>query len=599
MIKAENTTIIHDVIKADLCVVGGGLAGMCAAVSAARHGSKVVLMQERPVLGGNASSEIRMWVCGAVGSHNRATGIIEEMELENYYRNPMKDYFIWSTVLLETVENEPNIELLLNCSCMSADTADGLIRSVTGWQMTTQRFVKVEARLFADCSGDSILAPLCGADFRMGREAASEFGERVSIRQEDKMTMGMSCLMQIRRDHQKQPFVAPAWVERVPEEMIVRRIPNIYNPYENFWTLELGGDRDSIGDTEKLRDELLKLALGIWDYIKNSGKVKDADTLALDFLGFLPGKRESRRMMGPVIVTQNDILAGGRFPDVVAFGGWPLDDHDPKGFYKEGPPNTNDPTPSPYGLPYRSLYSRNIRNLFFAGRNISVTHAALSSTRVMATCSLLGQAVGTAASIACKAGKLPADLYPDDIDLLQQTLMDDGCFLPGMRRRISEKTKTAKLKSEIGEAAETLRNGADRDHPSFGEEEQGCRLPLGSDVTYIPEKPTFVSSVRLSFDSDLDRETLPGDRCEQMHGMRANVWSDSPHSHVPKTLVREFVLSGVDESGREHELRRVSDNRRATVSVEVNEVLSSLSLKILKTWDDRAESAHVYSFDFK
>ena len=162
----------HKIHKVDLCVVGGGLAGMCAAIAAARHGAKVALMQDRPVLGGNASSEVRMWICGAHGENNRETGIIEEIMLENRYRNPLRNFSIWDSILYEKVRFEPNITLLLNCSCTDATVDDDRIRSVTGWQLTTQTWHTVEADLFADCSGDSILAPLTGAEFRMGARRA-------------------------------------------------------------------------------------------------------------------------------------------------------------------------------------------------------------------------------------------------------------------------------------------------------------------------------------------------------------------------------------------------------------------------------------------
>jgi len=180
MLNPAFKTFTH---KVDLCIVGGGLSGMCAAVAAARHGAKVALMHERPMLGGNASSEVRMWVCGAHGDNNLETGILEEIMLENYYRNPDKNYSIWDGILYEIVRMEPNIDLLLNCTCTSCEMDGEAIKSVTGWQLTTQQIHTVEATLFADCSGDSVLAPLCGAEYRWGREAKSEFGE--ALGQED------------------------------------------------------------------------------------------------------------------------------------------------------------------------------------------------------------------------------------------------------------------------------------------------------------------------------------------------------------------------------------------------------------------------------
>ncbi len=360
----------HKELHADLCVVGGGLTGMFAAIAAARGGAKVVLMQDRPMLGGNCSSEIRMWVRGAAGSKDinlsmskRETGLISELEEENIYTNPHLNYSVWDGVMWNMVKSEKNITLLLNCSCMDAEMdAVNHIAAVTGWQMTTQSFCRVEAKLFADCSGDSILAPLTGAEYRVGREAASEFGEKTSQVEEDRQTMGMSCLIQLRKTERPSKYIAPAWATRM--EIIRPRRPHIENSAENFCYLELGGNRDSIHDTEEVRDELVALAYGMMDYIKNSGEVPDADYWELDWMGFLPGKRESRRMMGPHIVTQTDVMSGGRFEDTVAFGGWPLDDHHPDGFYRASKPNVWLPTPSPYGIPYRALYSVNISNLF-------------------------------------------------------------------------------------------------------------------------------------------------------------------------------------------------------------------------------------------
>lgn len=220
-------TMIH---KVDFCVVGGGLAGMCAAISAARHGAKVALMHERPMLGGNCSSEIRMWVSGAHGDNNRETGLMEEILLENHYRNPDKNYSVWDSILYEKVRFEKNITLLLNCSCMDAEMQEGKISSVTGWQMTTQQFHKVEADFFADCSGDSILAPLTGASYRHGREAKSEHNETIPPDVADSHTMGLSCLLQTVETDEPHPYIAPAWAEKIDESKLVHRNPDMNSP---------------------------------------------------------------------------------------------------------------------------------------------------------------------------------------------------------------------------------------------------------------------------------------------------------------------------------------------------------------------------------
>ncbi len=591
----EIRTVNH---RAGFCVVGGGLAGICAAVAAARKGIKVVLMHERPVLGGNASSEIRMWVCGAKGKNNRETGIIEEICMENLYRNPTKNYNIWDTILYETVIKEENIELLLNCSCCSAKAENGEIRSVTGWQMTTQQWHTVEADLFADCSGDSILAPLCGAEFRFGREDPAEFGEACSYDAADLCTMGMSCLIQGRLTDRKIKFTAPSWATKMTPEMIAARPPHINSERENFWYLELGGDEDSIGDTEEIAKKLIALALGMWDYIKNSGTTENADYWELEFLGFLPGKRESRRMVGPVIMNQNDILSGGKYEDNVAFGGWPLDDHHPGGFYHPGCPNTDIHTPSPYGIPYRCLYSVNIRNLFFAGRNISMTHAAMSSTRVMATCAILGQAVGTAAAIALKNGLSPDGVYRHKTDELQQELMTDGCFIPCLRRRISQKSLNAHISSDRETSGiENLRNGADRNNRTYGDSEQGCFTELRGTIRYTFERPERINRIHIAFDSDLERETLEGSAFVKYHSMQANIFPDAPLNSMPKTMPKRFTVSAVDGNGRQTVLLAADNNRLPVINIETDGSYTEISLKVDELWCGGTEKVHIFSFD--
>ena len=574
----------------DFCVVGGGLAGLCAAVAAARGGASVALMQERPMLGGNASSEIRMWVCGAAGSGNRETGILEEIHLENLFRNPYKLYPVWDSVLYEKALLEPNITLLLNCSCHDAETENNRIISVTGWQMTTQEKIKVYARHFADCSGDSVLAPLTGAAFMLGREAAGEFGEKISVEVYDKKTMGMSCLIQARKLDYPVTYKAPDWALKLSADDMRRRRPNLDSSGENFWYLELGGDRDSIKDTETVRDELLALAFGYWDYFKNSGEF-DSALWQLDFIGFLPGKRESRRMTGKYVMTQNDVVAGGKFDDTIAYGGWPLDDHDPAGFWFSGRPCEQIPTPSPYGIPYRCLYSENIDNLFFAGRNISMTHAAMSSARVMATCALLGQAVGSAAAIAVKHGCLPDEVYQNHIIELQNRLIYDDIMLPGHTRTPSELTLSSALFAENSSCAEALRDGDDRSG--------GFLCGAGGSVEYKLEKPSYIKEVRIVFDSDLDRTTLPGDGVERAHSMRANIKPDSPVMTMPKTLCKAFSVSISDGSAKTEVIAQVTENRRRLVILPVEKICTSVRLTVDENWDSDGKNSQIKIFAFE
>ncbi|MCI5971033.1 MAG: FAD-dependent oxidoreductase [Oscillospiraceae bacterium] len=407
--------------KTDLCVIGGGLSGLCCAIAASRNGIKTVLVQDRHVLGGNSSEEIRMWVCGAHGKDNRETGIIEEIILENFYQNKGLKFPIWSSVLYEKAKAEDNLTLILNASCMDAEMDNNMIKSIKAWQSNAETFHVIESKYFADCSGDSILAPLSGAEYMYGREAKQDFGETIPPDKSDKKTMGMSCLFQVRETTHKVDFVPPEWAYKFKSD---DDLP--YKDHEidnNFWWIELGGEWDCIHDTDKCRDELLKICYGVWDHMKNYGD-HGADNWELEWIGFLPGKRESRRYVGKHIVTQNDVENEGRFDDIVAYAGWSMDDHFPEGFYyKDGYPTIFHPAPQPWGLPLRCMISKNIKNLVFAGRNISVTHAALSSSRVMATCSILGQALGTAVAIAVKSG---VEVENVNINELQQKLMNDG-----------------------------------------------------------------------------------------------------------------------------------------------------------------------------
>jgi len=588
-------TIVHET---EFCVVGGGIAGMCAAIAAARHGHKVVLMQDRPMLGGNASSEVRMWISGAYGKNNRETGILEELDLEAMYTNPYKLYAVWDGILYEKVKLEENIELLLNCSCCDAEMDGDTIVSIKGWQLTTQQWHVVKAKFFSDCSGDSILAPLTGANYRVGRESKHEFEEKnVSVDVADKMTMGMSCLIQARKVDRPVKFVAPEWSTKITDDIAIRRNPK--NPEnQNYWWLELGGDRDSIGDTESIRDDLVALAYGVWDYYKNSGKYRDegSDYWQLDWLGFLPGKRESRRMMGPYIMTSNDVLDGGHFDDVIAYGGWPLDDHEPRGFWYPGTPCFQDTTPAPFGIPYRVLYSNNIANLFFAGRNISMTHAAMSSTRVMATCGLVGQAVGTAAAVALDYDTTPNGVYEDHIAELQERLMYDECFLPGKKRTVSQICLDAELCFDGWDNIENLRNGIDRNNHTYGDAEQGAYCCLNTAIEYKLAEPAYVNAARITFDSDLDRDTLEGSSTERRRIMRANVMPESPVLHLPTTLVKAYVLEVTLEDGSVEVIRDEKLNKLRTVSIPVGRKVTALRLIPKATWGDR--EVHLFSFDF-
>ncbi len=555
-------------IETDLCVVGGGLSGVCAAIAAARHGIKVVLIQDRPVLGGNASGEIRMWICGAHGRDNRETGIIEELQLENFYANPSQKYPLWDLVLYAKVKAEKNITLLLNSSVFEADCQGGHINSVRAWQSNAETFHEVSARFFADCSGDSILAPLSGAAFRYGREAKSDFNETIPPDVADQKTMGMSCLFQTRETDHPVPFTAPELAYRYETDAELphkdHRLPN------NYWWIELGGEWDCIHDSDRCRDELIKICLGVWDHTKNRGD-HGADNWEIEWIGFLPGKRESRRYVGEYTITQNDVEAGGHFEDVVAYAGWSMDDHFPQGFYyTEGHPTIYHPAPSPWGIPLRALISQSIDNLTFAGRNISVTHAALSSSRVMATCGILGQAIGTAVALAVKEGQ---DIRAISVKTLQDMLMEDDCFLPWQHRAVSPLSLRASCTAEV------VRNGYERG------EENCWQGETGDCITYRFEQDTPIHEIRLVFDSDLNRRT---------HNMPCHYALEQPTQLVPATLIKAFDIVATAADGKEYR-QSITDNRQRFVKLAVDLCVSQVTLIPKQTYG--ADRFRVFDFE--
>lgn len=442
MIKEEASqkrSLKTTILNSDLVVVGGGLSGVCAAITAARKGIKVTLVQDRPVLGGNSSSEVRLWVLGAtshMGNNNRWAregGVIDELLVENLYRNPDSNPLIFDTIVLEKVVLEKNITLLLNTVVYEVEQAtDGKITAATGFCSQNSTRYELHAPLFCDASGDGILGFLAGAAFRMGAESMSDFGEKFAPTKEYGELLGHSLYFYSKDAGHPIKFVPPAYalqdIEQIP------RFRN-FNAQEfgcKLWWVEYGGRLDTVHETETIKWELWKVVYGVWNYIKNSGKFPDAENLTLEWVGQIPGKRESRRFEGDYMLIQQDIVEQRHHYDAVAFGGWSIDLHPADGVFSEKPGCNQWHSKGIYGIPYRTYYSRNIDNLFLAGRIISASHVAFGSSRVMATAAHGGQAVGMAAALCLEEGLLPRDLSaPEKIGVLQQELLKTGQHIPG------------------------------------------------------------------------------------------------------------------------------------------------------------------------
>lgn len=428
-------------IHVDLVIVGGGLSGVCGAITAARQGLKVVLVQDRSVLGGNSSSEVRLWILGAtshMGNNNRWAregGIVDELLVENTWRNPEGNPVIFDSVLLDKVTREPNITLLLNTTVYEVDKKDAnTISSVKAFCSQNQTEYVLSAPLFCDASGDGIVGFLSGAAFRMGAETTEEFGEKFAPTKEYGELLGHSLYFYSKDTGKPVNYVPPAFALTD-----ITQIPKFksFNAKEfgcKLWWIEYGGRLDTVHDTENIKWELWKVVYGVWNYIKNSGNFPEAENLTLEWVGMIPGKRESRRFEGDYMMRQQDVVEQRIHEDAVAFGGWSIDLHPADGVFSEKPGCNQWHSKGIYQIPYRCLYSKNITNLFLGGRIISASHVAFGSTRVMATAAYVTQAVAVAATICKEQHILPADIFTKGhIIALQQRLLKTGQYVPGLQ----------------------------------------------------------------------------------------------------------------------------------------------------------------------
>lgn len=425
---------------ADVTVIGGGLAGVSAAIAAARDGAKVALIGNRPVLGGNSSSEIRVWVVGATAhgaqKFARETGIMGELFLENQWRNPEGNPILWDHVVLDMVRAEENITLFLNTDVREVDATgpddDRVISAVTGWQMGSENTIRYESPVFVDCTGDGLVGLLAGARYMKGREAQSEHSETLAPIVADDNMLGSTILLYTKDAGEPVVFVPPNIAKDISMTSIPlrRHIDTSMNGCD-FWWIEWGGELDAVDDNEAIRDELWGVVFGIWDHIKNSGEF-DADTLTLEWVGSIPGKREYRRFLGDHVLTENDIIEQTRFPDAVGFGGWSIDLHPPGGIYADEGPSAHVFGPGLYEIPFRSLYSVNVSNLLMAGRDISASHVAFGTTRVMATCAVTGEAAGIGAAFVARTGSTPREIARTRMNELQQQMLRVDASLLGV-----------------------------------------------------------------------------------------------------------------------------------------------------------------------
>jgi len=442
----------------DVVVVGAGSAGLGAAIAAARGGAKVALIQDRPYLGGNASNEIKVPPMGYIGSPPdkvNVTGIAEEIYPVQGWSN-----FGDSKLYEKIVRSEKNIALFLNTRAIGVQMKSKVhIDAVSCMNIHTNEKMIMRAPLFIDTTGHGWIGYYAGAEYRQGTEARAEFGETLAPLKASDDTMGNS-LYKINFEKFKtaMPFETPAWAYQWKSKAdfdgaSVQRDDQVIRPVMfdeategkgrsvtrmggGFtWFMEYGGVLDTIKDAEKIRDELFRIHLGLWGYQKNIEKQKEYENYKMVWMNYVPGVRESRRLMGDYIMTQKDFDDETIHPDTVAFTDWGIDDHHPYGFFTKGIDAIHVYKGRRVSIPYRSLYSKNIDNLFMAGRCMSATHMALAGVRVQRPMTATGQVVGSAAAIAIKHKCDPRGIYLNHLNELQQRLLRDGCYLMGVKNQ--------------------------------------------------------------------------------------------------------------------------------------------------------------------
>ncbi|MFH1919651.1 MAG: FAD-dependent oxidoreductase [Planctomycetota bacterium] len=455
----------EDAGEFDFVVVGGGIAGTCAAASAARLGVKVALVQNRPVLGGNNSSEVRVGLSGKIHQdpYPALGDLVEEIapigyydfrEAEQYPERPESKRILAMDPVkrvhnagpasnyadekkLRVVEAEKNIGLFLNMHAFRVEKEGDRIVAVVAKHIETGREYRFRAPLFADCTGDGNLGFLAGADYRMGREARADTGEPRAPDESDRLVMGTSVQWYSVKEDRPQPFPECPWAVQFDDQSYQRVT-------RGDWDWETGMNKDQITQFELVRDHAFRVTYGNWAFLKNQSREKDEiANRRLAWVAYVGGKRESRRLLGDVILCQQDVVERRVFPDASVTTTWSIDLHFPapentKHFPGEEFRSIAKNTPiKPYPIPYRCLYSRNVRNLMMAGRNISVTHVALGTVRVQKTTGMMGEVLGMAASLSKKHDTDPRGVYESHLEDLK-TLMTQGV---GTKRRSSKATK--------------------------------------------------------------------------------------------------------------------------------------------------------------
>ena len=587
--------------KYGVVIIGGGLSGVCAALASARQGVSTAIIQARSVFGGNNSSEVRMHVCGANCHAEKKdlaeTGILMELQLLNKSVNPNNSFPMWDMVIWGKLKAEPHLDCYLNTVMDDAVMDGNRIKSVICRQSSTELIYNLEADVFVDATGHGTLGYYSGAEFRYGSESKNEFEEPDAPELENGYTMGNTILFHSTDMGENTPFVKPDWAYKFDEADLENRphgnvtwshgengVEEKYDVSSGYWWMELGGEsKNIIEETENLNDELFKSIFGVWDHIKNTPG-HNAENYAIDWIGSVPGIRESRRLVGAYILNENDILGNTFFDDGVAYGGWPIDVHPSKGFHHKGLPTRYINFPGHYSIPYRCFYSKNIENLMMAGRDISVSKLAMASTRVMGTCAVGGQAVGTAAALSVIHSLTPAELGKKNINELQQVLLKEDCYIPGVSNSDpADLAKTAKITASgytEGNAPENVVSGVAR---SIGDNSHLWQSKDMSDenafLSLEFDKEKEISEVRITFDPDLNIEIMISQTKRRLDGMIKG---------MPPSLVKDFNITLLRNNEIVYTKNITNNNERLCVTKMKTPVIADkVLIEIESTYGDK------------
>ena len=579
-------------------IVGGGLSGVCAALASARQGAKTAIVQARSVFGGNNSSEVRMHVCGANCHAEKKdlaeTGILMELQLLNKSVNPNYSFPMWDMVMWGKLKAESNLDCYLNTVMDDVVMEGDTIKSIICRQSSTELIYRLAGDVFVDATGHGTLGYYAGAEFRYGSESRAEFQEPDAPEEENGYTMGNTILFHSTDMGENTPFQKPHWAYSYSEDDLQNRphgnvtwshgengVEEKYDVSSGYWWMELGGEsKNIIEETENINDELFKSIFGVWDHIKNQPG-HHAENYAMDWIGSVPGIRESRRLEGDYVLTENDILENRFFDDGVAYGGWPIDVHPEKGFHHKGLPTRYINFPGHYAIPYRCFYSKNVPNLMMAGRDISVSKLAMASTRVMGTCAIGGQAAGTAAALSALHNVTPRTLGQKYMEELRQTLLKEDCYIPGaVNQDPLDKARTAVITASShvpGYGPENVISGVTR---QVGDATHAWHSADMNDpwLSLAFEKPQAVSQVRVTFDPDLNIEIMISQTKRRLDGMIKG---------MPPSLVKDFTVRLVKD-GETVFQKDIKDNwqRLAVIDIGAPVVADQALVEVHSTYGD-------------